>query len=209
MHCDGAGRVPRHLGGAGQARPCAGVCGALPPPMTNATGSWLMCFCSTIRFREFHCNCSVRAAFSQNLHPSRYQSFRKLPTHVPCMQMLNQLALRMKDLHALGYVHRDLKPGNVMWLPRENTWTVIDFGCVARAGEAARLAFSLAYAAPEVISAFRRGEKTIVAQVRNCPSNLCTRKRRLQTVLWLSNTSRRVRSSLMVGIRAVWPHVRF
>ena len=81
------------------------------------------------------------------------------------VQMLNQLALRMKDLHALGYVHRDLKPGNVMWLPRENCWTVIDFGCAARTGDSARLAFSLAYASPEVVAAFRRGDKTIVAQV--------------------------------------------
>ena len=44
------------------------------------------------------------------------------------------LAMRMRDFHALGYVHRDLKPGNVMWLPRENRWTVIDFGCAARTG---------------------------------------------------------------------------
>ena len=81
------------------------------------------------------------------------------------MQMMHQLALRMKDFHALGYVHRDLKPGNVMWLPRENRWTVIDFGCAARTGKPASLSFSLAYAAPEVISAYRRGDKTVLAQV--------------------------------------------
>jgi serine/threonine protein kinase len=81
------------------------------------------------------------------------------------VQMMHQLALRLRDLHALGYVHRDLKPGNVMWLPRENRWTVIDFGCVARTGEDARLGFSVAYAAPEVIAAYRRGAPTMVAQV--------------------------------------------
>ena len=82
------------------------------------------------------------------------------------MQMIHHLALRLRDFHALGYVHRDLKPGNVMWLPRENRWTVIDFGCSARTGETARLGFSLAYAAPEVISAYRAGETSMLAEVR-------------------------------------------
>jgi serine/threonine protein kinase len=81
------------------------------------------------------------------------------------MQMMHQLAIRMRDLHALGYVHRDLKPGNVMWLPRQTRWTIIDFGCAARTGEAARLGFSIAYAAPEVINAYRHGDRTMVAKV--------------------------------------------
>ena len=48
-------------------------------------------------------------------------------------------------------MHRDVKPANVMWLPRENRWTVIDFGCTARRGERVALAFTLTYAAPEVV----------------------------------------------------------
>ena len=79
--------------------------------------------------------------------------------------MIYQLATRLRDLHALGYVHRDLKPGNVMWLPRENRWTIIDFGCVAKTGQPAKLGFSLAYAAPEVVSSFRNRERDVVAQV--------------------------------------------
>jgi serine/threonine protein kinase len=83
------------------------------------------------------------------------------------LQMILQLAVRLKELHALGYVHRDLKPANVMWLPRENRWTVIDFGCVARTGKSARLGFSIKYAAPEVIAAYRSGATTMIAHVRH------------------------------------------
>ncbi|NJR42330.1 MAG: phosphotransferase, partial [Akkermansiaceae bacterium] len=53
------------------------------------------------------------------------------------MQVLTHVAERLKDLHAAGYVHRDIKPGNIMWLPRKNRWTLIDFGCAARIGSKA------------------------------------------------------------------------
>jgi serine/threonine protein kinase len=80
------------------------------------------------------------------------------------MQVILHLATRLEALHALGYVHRDLKPANVMWLPRQNRWTVIDFGCATRIGDAARIAFSVAYAAPEAIRAFRTGQAMIVTR---------------------------------------------
>ena len=67
--------------------------------------------------------------------------------------MLSNIAARMKDMHDADYVHMDLKPANVILLPRENRWTVIDFGCIARTGERARMGFSVTYAAPEVIAA--------------------------------------------------------
>lgn len=38
--------------------------------------------------------------------------------------------------------------------------------CLALLGESARLGFSIAYAAPEVISAYRAGERSMVAEVR-------------------------------------------
>ena len=77
--------------------------------------------------------------------------------------MLTHLADRLKDLHAADYVHRDIKPGNLLWLPRKKRWTLIDFGCVARTGEEVATGFTLSYAAPEVIAAHRDGGKRLVA----------------------------------------------
>lgn len=62
-------------------------------------------------------------------------------------QVIHHIAERLQDLHAAGYCHRDLKPGNVMWLPRRNRWTLIDFGCAALIGEEASIGYSLAYVA--------------------------------------------------------------
>lgn len=80
------------------------------------------------------------------------------------VQVLAHVAMRLRDLHAEGYVHRDVKPENIMLLPRENTWTVIDFGCTALAGMEAPLSYTLVYSAPEVAAAAAAGAKTIVAQ---------------------------------------------
>lgn len=73
--------------------------------------------------------------------------------------MISHLAERLKELHAAGYVHRDLKPDNVMWLPSQNRWTLIDFGFVARTHQPAELIYTLGYPAPEVIAAHRRDGK--------------------------------------------------
>ena len=50
-----------------------------------------------------------------------------------------------------------------MWLPRENQWTLIDFGCAAKVGREAPVSFTMAYAAPEVIAAWQSGQKTITS----------------------------------------------
>lgn len=81
------------------------------------------------------------------------------------MQVICHLAERLVELHAAGIVHRDLKPANVMWLPSQNRWTVIDFGCVAATHHPCSLAYTLRYAAPEVIAAKRSsGKSTIVVE---------------------------------------------
>jgi serine/threonine protein kinase len=86
--------------------------------------------------------------------------------------MIRQLALRLRDLHESGFVHRDLKPANVMWLPSKNRWTVIDFGCAARTGDDEPLSFTTEYAAPEVITAYRSGAKTMVVKVHVLPCTI-------------------------------------
>jgi serine/threonine protein kinase len=80
------------------------------------------------------------------------------------VQVLSHIAERLKDLHAAGYVHRDLKPGNIMWLPRKKRWTLIDFGCAARTGTHAPTGFSLFYVAPEALQAYIAGEPGVVAE---------------------------------------------
>jgi serine/threonine protein kinase len=92
-----------------------------------------------------------------------YHTVQRCRCHCESLQVIYHIAERLDDLHAAGYCHRDLKPGNVMWLPRKNRWTLIDFGCAAKLGEEASLAYSLAYAAPEVAHAVRNQHDSIVA----------------------------------------------
>ena len=81
------------------------------------------------------------------------------------MQIIHHICECLSDLHAAGYVHRDLKPGNIMWLPSQNRWTLIDFGCAAKVGRPSGMGFSIAYAAPEVAKACYRDDR-ITMQVR-------------------------------------------
>lgn len=50
------------------------------------------------------------------------------------VQVLSHVTERVDTLHDLGLIHRDLKPGNVLWRPRQHSWTLIDFGCAAEVG---------------------------------------------------------------------------
>ena len=88
-------------------------------------------------------------------------SKRAKPDVFQSVAVLAHVATRLRDMHDAGYVHRDIKPENMMFLQRENRWTVIDFGCAARAGEVAPLAYTLVYAPPEVAEALDTGTRTI------------------------------------------------
>ena len=53
-----------------------------------------------------------------------------------------------------------------MWLPRVNAWTLIDFGFAAAVGSLTHIGYTLAYAAPELVSAVRSGERQVIATVQ-------------------------------------------
>jgi hypothetical protein len=53
---------------------------------------------------------------------------------VSVFQTLCNVSRRLLMLHGAGYVHRDLKPSNLLWLAHLHAWTLIDFGCTAKAG---------------------------------------------------------------------------
>lgn len=59
---------------------------------------------------------------------------RKHPDYVTSMQVIVQIAEKLRTMHYAGWAHRDLKPGNTIWLPSRNTWSLIDFGCAGRIG---------------------------------------------------------------------------
>ena len=50
------------------------------------------------------------------------------------MQVLHHVAQRLAQLHAAGWAHLDLKPGNVLRRPEKHSWTLIDFGCSTEIG---------------------------------------------------------------------------
>eukprot|EP00892_Ulva_mutabilis_P004414 jgi/Ulvmu1/2344/UM013_0192.1 len=90
-------------------------------------------------------------------------SRHRKPDTSAAMPVVTAVAKRLYSMHIAGYAHRDLKPGNVMWLPREEQWTLIDFGFAAPLGSTAPMGFTLSYAAPEIIAAWLNQDTHIVA----------------------------------------------
>jgi eukaryotic-like serine/threonine-protein kinase len=79
------------------------------------------------------------------------------------MQVLYSIARSISELHAAGFVHGDIQPCNVIWLPRENRWSVIGFRRTVRVGERVPLRYNPTYAAPEVIQAYLDGQRHMEA----------------------------------------------
>lgn len=57
-----------------------------------------------------------------------------------------------ESLHRKNYVHRDIKPDNVIFDPEQQKCVAIDFGLVKKAGEASGWGGSFKYMAPEAFS---------------------------------------------------------
>ena len=70
------------------------------------------------------------------------------------LPLLRDISGRVAALHRAGWVHRDLKPGNIMYAHDRMTWVLIDFGVSARVGRPASVRGTALYAAPEVAEAF-------------------------------------------------------
>lgn len=73
--------------------------------------------------------------------------------------MLIEVTTCLRQLHACGFVHRDIKPDNLLRVHRPGVaeWKLIDCGLSARAGTAVRPACTVHYAAPEVLAAHTAG----------------------------------------------------
>lgn len=78
-------------------------------------------------------------------------------------QVLLDVAVRIEALHNAGWAHRDLKPGNIMFVRRTMRWVLIDFGVCAPIGSQASVRGTIKYAAPETIVALREDQRTMVS----------------------------------------------
>jgi hypothetical protein len=50
------------------------------------------------------------------------------------LEVLCAVTESLERLHRLGLAHRNIKPSNILWLPRQEKWTLCDFGCAAKIG---------------------------------------------------------------------------
>lgn len=53
---------------------------------------------------------------------------------VHVVQAMVHVAHKVGVMHEAGWVHGDLKPSSVIWLPSSNCWTLVNFCCTARVG---------------------------------------------------------------------------
>lgn len=73
--------------------------------------------------------------------------------HPARLQAIMDAARSLQQLHRAGYAHRDVKPANLLWLPRERRWVLSDYTAAAPLGDSAPLASALGYSPPEAVQA--------------------------------------------------------
>ena len=66
-----------------------------------------------------------------------------------------QILTGLKDIHAEGIVHTDVKPTNVMFFQESVTWKLVDLDGARKMGESRAACFTVPYAAPEVLREWR------------------------------------------------------
>ena len=78
--------------------------------------------------------------------------------------ILYKISRAVQFLHDSWVVHRDLKPGNVV-IFSSNLFTLklIDLGSACRRGDPAPIEYTLRYAPPEIVTAHKNRDPTIIA----------------------------------------------
>ena len=59
---------------------------------------------------------------------------RTAPDFVTSLSIMLHVTTVVGRLHDAGWVHRDLKPTNAVFLAQQARWALVDFGCAARRG---------------------------------------------------------------------------
>eukprot|EP00892_Ulva_mutabilis_P005786 jgi/Ulvmu1/357/UM001_0363.1 len=84
---------------------------------------------------------------------SRLSSGRQTVHSKTAIKAMLHVTQSLASLHQAGFVHRDVKPASILWLPSEHRWALVNFCRATRPGCTTAVPCSLAYAPPEVAAA--------------------------------------------------------